>query len=89
VNLDKQNIAAAIKAKIVEIANSLGSDASEIGPDDIIPVTGLVDSAGLLDLIAWFEGAFNFRIATQDFTIDNLGSINAMVDFLRKCKGLQ
>lgn len=88
-NLDKQNIAAAIKAQIVEIANSLGSDASEIGPDEIIPVTGLIDSAGLLDLIAWFEGAFDFRIATQDFTIDNLGSINAMVDFLRKSKGLQ
>ena len=88
-NLEKSYIVAAIRAKVIDIAHALGSDASDMGAGEIIPATGLIDSAGLLDLIAWFEGAFDFRIATQDFTIDNLGSMNAMADFLRKSKGLQ
>ena len=87
-NLDKQTIAAAIKSKITEIAATLGCDASELQPDEVIPATGLIDSAGLLDLIAWYESAFDFRVATKDFTIDNLGSINAMADYLLRSKGL-
>ena len=86
--LDQKNIVAAIKAKVVEIAASLGSDAGDIDADDIIPVTGLIDSAGLLDLIAWFEQAYSFRVPTEDFTIDNLGSMNSMADYLLKSKGL-
>ena len=87
--LDQQNIVAAIKAKVVEIAASLGSDAHDIDADDIIPVTGLVDSAGLLDVIAWFEAAYAFRVPTEDFTIDNLGSMNAMAAYPLKSKGLK
>jgi D-alanine--poly(phosphoribitol) ligase subunit 2 len=87
-NLDKDQILAAIKAKITEIAEPLGCDASALQPDDIIPATGLVDSAGLLDLIAWFESKYDLRVATEDFTIDNLGSMNAMANFLRQRKGV-
>jgi D-alanine--poly(phosphoribitol) ligase subunit 2 len=87
-NLEKEQILAAIKAKIMEIAEPLGCDASELQPDEIIPATGLVDSAGLLDLIGWFESTYDFRVATEDFTIDNLGSMNAMADFLRQRKGV-
>ncbi len=87
--LDTPSIVAAIKAKVVEIAASLGSDANDIDANDIIPVTGLIDSAGLLDLIAWFEAAYAFRVPTEDFTIDNLGSINAMAEYLLKSKGLK
>ena len=87
-NLDKQSIVVAIKQKIMALAKELDCDASDLQPDDIIPATGLIDSAGLLDLIAWFETAYDFRIATQDFTIDNLGSMDAMADFLLKAKGL-
>ena len=87
-NFDKQSVVAAIKAKIMVLAKDLDSDASELQPEDIIPATGLIDSAGLLDLIAWFEATYGFQIATQDFTIDNLGSMDAMAEFLRKSKGL-
>lgn len=86
--LDKNSIVATIKTKIVALARELDSDASDLQPDDIIPATGLIDSASLLDLIAWFETTYSFRIATEDFTIDNLGSMDAMANFLRRSKGL-
>ena len=84
--LDRQDILAAIKRKIMEIADQLGCDASELQSDEIIPATGLIDSAGLMDLISWFESAYDFRVATEDFTIDNLGSMDAMADFLLRRK---
>jgi D-alanine--poly(phosphoribitol) ligase subunit 2 len=86
--LDKNTIIAAIKAKVIEIASMLGTDASDLLPDDILPATGAIDSAGLLELIAWLESAYALRIASQDFTIDNLGSLDLMADFVLHRKGL-
>ena len=54
-SLNKASIEAEIKAKVVEIAAQTGDDASELGLDEIIPATGLIDSTGLLELIAWYE----------------------------------
>jgi acyl carrier protein len=86
--LEKSAIVAAIKAKVMEIASMLGSDASDLQPDDILPATGAIDSAGLLELIAWLESAYALRIASQDFTIDNLGSLDLMADFVLHRKGI-
>lgn len=87
-NLDQDAIEAAIKAKIVAIADTLGSDARDLGSDEVIPATGLIDSAGLLELIAWFEAAYGFSIPADELTIDNLGTLAAMAGYLRRRKGL-
>jgi D-alanine--poly(phosphoribitol) ligase subunit 2 len=87
-SLDKAAIEIAIKNKIVEIAARMGDDASELQNDDIIPASGLIDSAGLLELIAWYEDHFRFRLAQQEITIDNLGTLAAMADFVIKRKGI-
>jgi len=86
--LDKSAIEVAIKNKIIEISDSLGSDASDLQTDDIIPATGLIDSAGLLDLIAWFEASYDFKIPMSELTIDNLGTISAMAEYLLRSKNL-
>lgn len=85
-NLDALAIEAAIKAQIVKIADSLGSDASDLQADELIPATGLIDSAGLLELIAWFEQAYAFKIPAEDLTIDRLGSLQSMSAYLRQRK---
>ena len=36
-NLDRDAIKTAVRAKVIELANNLGMDASDIGDDDIIP----------------------------------------------------
>jgi D-alanine--poly(phosphoribitol) ligase subunit 2 len=87
-SLDQASITAAIKQKIVEIADALGSDASDLQPDELIPATGLIDSAGLLDLIAWFEKHYDIRVATEDFTVDKLGTMESMARYLLQRKGL-
>ena len=86
-SLDKPAIELAIKNKIVEIADLMGDDASELQSEDIIPATGLIDSAGLLELIAWYEEHFQIRLAQEEITIDNLGTLSSMADFVLRRKG--
>ena len=87
-NLDKEAMRTAIKAEIKRLAAMLDADASDLEPRELIPASGYIDSAGLLELIAWFESAYELRVSQEDFTIDNLGTIDAMVQFARQRKGV-
>ncbi|KAF0102842.1 MAG: hypothetical protein FD187_795 [bacterium] len=86
-NLDRDAIKAAVRAKVIELAKSLGMDAGDIGDDDIIPASGYVDSAAILELVVWYEGEYDLPLKQDEINIDNLGSINAMADFVLKRKG--
>ncbi len=86
--LNKESIEAEIKAKVVEIAAQTGDDASELGLDDIIPATGLIDSTGLLELIAWYEKTYEIPLAQEEINIDNLGTLTRMAEFVLRKKGL-
>ena len=87
-NLDSPAIEAAIKARVMVIAEALGADASDLQRDEVIPATGFIDSAGLLELIAWFEAHYAFSIPAAELTIDNLGTVQGMAQYLRRRKGL-
>ena len=80
--LDRDAIKATILAKVVELAKSLDMDASGVADDDVLPATGLLDSNAILELVVWFETTYNFPIKQEEVNIDNLGSIDAMADFL-------
>ena len=80
--LDRSEIKAAVRAKVVQLAQDLGMDASGVTDDDILPATGLLDSNAILELVVWFETTYEFPIKQEEINIDNLGSINAMADFL-------
>ena len=86
-NLDRDAIKAAVRAKVIELAKNLGMDASDIGDDDIIPATGYVDSAAILELVVWYEDAYQMPLKQEEINIDNLGSINSMTEFVLKRKG--
>ncbi len=86
-NLDRETIKAALRAKVIELARNLGMDASDLGDDDIIPATGYVDSAAILELVVWYEDAYQMPLKQEEINIDNLGSINSMADFVIRRKG--
>lgn len=86
-NLDRDAIKAAVRAKVIELAKNLGMDASDIGDDDLIPATGYVDSAAILELVVWYEDAYQMPLKQEEINIDNLGSINSMTEFVIKRKG--
>ncbi len=80
--LERDTIKTAIRQKVIDLANKLGEDASDISDEDIIPATGALDSAAILELVVWYEKTYDFPLKQEEINIDNLGSINAMADFL-------
>lgn len=80
--LDRNAVKATIRAKILDLAANLGEDATELTDDEIIPASGLLDSAAILELVVWFEGEYGLSLTQDEINIDNLGSVNAMADFL-------
>jgi acyl carrier protein len=86
-NLNRDEIKAAIRAKVKALATALDMDASDVADDAILPATGLLDSNAILELVVWFETAYDLTLEQAEINIDNLGSINAMADFLIARKG--
>jgi acyl carrier protein len=85
-NLDRDAVKAAIHNKVIELAKNLGHAVTELGDDDIIPATGYLDSAAILELVVWYENAYDLALSQDEINIDNLGSVNAMTDYLLKRK---
>jgi acyl carrier protein len=79
-------VQSAIHTRIVEIAKSLGNDARNLKPGDEIPASGLLDSAGLMELMFWFETEYDLEIPQEDLTIANFGTIDAMVNYLERAR---
>ena len=88
-NLDREAVKAAIRSQVIELARALGMDASEIGDDEVIPATGLLDSTAVIQLVVWYEQTYDLPLKQEEINIDNLGSINSMTEFLlaRKVAG--
>lgn len=84
--MDNTEIRAHIKAKVVEIAANLGFDAADLSDDDLIPATGYLDSAGILELVAWYEHFFDLPLKQEEINIDNLGSVASMADYVERRK---
>ena len=84
--MNPDTIKATIRAKVIELAAALDVDASELQDDEIIPASGYLDSAAIMELVVWFEGEFNLRLTEDEINIDNLGSVNAMAEFLTRRK---
>jgi D-alanine--poly(phosphoribitol) ligase subunit 2 len=73
-----------IRGKIAALAKALGHDAAKLRDDDVLPQTGLLDSASLMMLIVWYEEQFGVSTENDELTIDNFGTINLMVDYLQR-----
>jgi D-alanine--poly(phosphoribitol) ligase subunit 2 len=82
VSLDREAVKAAIRAKVIALAQALDIDARGLSDADIIPATGLLDSTAILELVVWYEQTYDFPLKQEEINIDNLGSIDAMTDFL-------
>ena len=70
-----------LRGRLNQVAASLGNDASGIADTDIIPDAEVVDSAGLLEFVVWYDDAFLLDLQPEEMTVDNLGSLARMADF--------
>lgn len=83
----RQNWAAAIKQTILSLADEYTPKPGEIGDNDPILELGLLDSAGVVALLAWYEDRFGIELAPEEVTVEHLGTVSAMVDLAERKGG--
>lgn len=69
-----------IHQKISELA-ALGGNDGHLGDDELIIAAGVIDSGALMELISWYEIEIDVSLDIEEITIDNLGTVNQMVEF--------
>ena len=85
--LDRESVKQVIRTKVIDLARALNIDARAIDDADLIPATGYLDSSAILELVVWYETTYGLGLEQAEINIDNLGSINAMTEFLLARKG--
>jgi D-alanine--poly(phosphoribitol) ligase subunit 2 len=73
-----------IHKRIIDLADRRRIDARNLKDSDVIPETGVLDSAGIMELIIWFETTFGVTIDQADLTLENFGTIDAMASYLHR-----
>ncbi len=66
------------------IKETILSDSSlELTPEDDLLNSGLIDSIGIVKLVAFLEKEFNVSIPPEEMLIENFVDVNAIVEFLK------
>lgn len=55
-----------------------------LGIDDPLLRNGVIDSIGVVELVAWLCDAFGVTIAEAEYTEHNLGSLGAIATFVER-----
>ena len=71
-----------IRAYLVE--NFLLGDDSALDASDSLLDSGVVDSTGMMELVAFLEQQFGVEVANEDLIPENLDSIMNIVGFVRR-----
>lgn len=69
------------------IENFYVTDPSSIDDDTLLVTNGIVDSTGMLEVIAFLEEQFGIKIADQEMTPENLESVSRIARFVARKRG--
>jgi acyl carrier protein len=64
------------------VEDKLGVDTAEVDEDTPLFSSGMIDSAGMVDLIVFVESAGNVKFRPDDITLDHLDSIDRILHFV-------
>ncbi len=55
-----------------------------LGEDDSFLETGVVDSTGVMELVAFIDAEYGVKAAPSELVVENFDSIRRLADFVRK-----
>ena len=70
------------RALLQFLESNLGVDTAEIERDTSLFSAGVIDSAGMVDLIVFVESTADVKFTPDDITLDNLDSLGRILDFV-------
>lgn len=59
-----------------------GKDEIELSPSDDLLGNGLIDSMGIMKLVAFVEDTFNLTIPPEDIVIENFRDVKAIANYI-------
>ena len=68
--------------KFIEENFLFREDRADIDDQESLIDAGLIDSTGVLELVAFLEGEFSLRMADAEIVPENLDSLRAIVRFV-------
>ncbi len=75
-----------IKEKVIEFVTDnflKGEKSKSIVDDDSFIETGIIDSVGVMELVAFLETTFDLRVEDEEIIPENLDSINKIVVYVQ------
>lgn len=64
--------------------NFIYSDTKQLNDDESLLGSGVVDSTGVLELIAFLEERFQVKFADNELVADNFDSVTKIVSFIQR-----
>lgn len=61
----------------------LGDEGMTLHDEDNLLLDGMIDSLGMLRLVAFIEKTFEIQIPYEDITIENFNTVNSLMAYLR------
>jgi len=61
-----------------------GADDKDLDNDDPLIDKGIIDSMGMLELIAFAEGEYNIEVEDEEVIPDNFGTVNKLSAYVNK-----
>lgn len=80
------DVAGKVKAFVVD-RFLYGQGGDQLGATDSFLQRNLMDSTGVLELVAWLEESYTIQVADQELIPDNLDSIDKIAAFVKKKQG--
>jgi len=61
---------------------------TEVSPDTHLVEESVIDSMGVMALIAFIENTYDIQIDMDDLTIENFATVNNIRDFIVRSRGI-
>lgn len=75
------SVAAEVEKFIVEEI-ALGTGVDSLGHDDDLLAQGVIDSLGIVELVAFLEARYGIKVGDDDLLPENFQSVNSVVAFV-------
>ena len=69
------------------LATDLGRDTAAVGPGDSLLEAGILDSIGVMALVAFIEQRYGIKVDDEELMPDNFDSLDAITAFVSSKQG--
>ena len=70
------------------IGETVAQEAETVADNSSLMGQGIIDSAGILELVAFVEDAFGIRVGDSELVPENFDSLNAIQSYLERKRAL-